>query len=334
MYRVGVVGANLYGRIYAEAFRKQPDVAVVGMAPAHGDYEEDMAAQLGIQPYENVTQLLDDNKLEVLCICSGTAEHAAHTLLAAEAGVHVLCERPIAMSLDEAQKMTTAVSQANVTFMVGHVLRFWPEYVVARELLADGELGQILSMTTSRVSGTLSDPWQKRLLDPELGLGALEALIHDMDYLNWLLGTPQAIYAQGLKAASGAWGQLQSLMTFSGGAQAQAESSYLVPLTFPLSMYLRVLAEKGTLVFDFRGALSDRGTSTRRLVLTRVGRSPEVLEVPDQDAYVEEVAYFLKCVEMEKQPDLGSGSQATEALAMILAGSQAGAQEKRIAPIL
>jgi predicted dehydrogenase len=121
---------------------------------------------------------------------------------------------------------------------------------------------------------------------------------------------------------------MQSLLAFANGAQVQAESSYLVPLNFPLSMYLRVLAEKGTLVFEFRGALSDRGTSTRSLMLTRVGGAPEMLTAPPGDAYGNQIAYFLRCIETGQQPKLGTVEQATQALAMLL-GIANSANQKR-----
>lgn len=318
MYRVGIIGANLYGQIYGQAFAKQAGAELVGLVAAQGDRENELAAQLAIKQYDNLPQMLDEARLDILCICSTTSEHASHTLLAAAAGVNVLCDRPIAMSVEETTQMAAAIAKANVIFMVGHVLRFWPEYVVAQEMLASGELGQVHSISTSRVSGTLSSPWQERLLDPKLGLGALEALIHDLDYLGWLLGTPVSIYAHGIEASSGAWGQMQCLLEFANGEQVQAESSYLVPLAFPLSMYLRVLAEKGTLVFEFRGALSDRGTSIRNLMVTRVDGTPEVLNVPAGDAYGNQMAYFLRCIETGQQPELGSLEQATQALQMLL----------------
>lgn len=289
------------------------------MARARGDYETDLPERLGVPGFDTVPQLLDVAGPNVLCICSATAEHKEHTLLAASAGAHVLCERPIALDLQQAREMQEAASRAKSILMIGHVLRFWPEYVMAKTLIDSGELGRILSVTTQRVSGTLSAQWQQRLLDNHLGLGALEALVHDMDYLAWLLGPPTAVYAQGLQSDSGAWGQAQCLLKFQNQEQALAEASYLVPLTFPLSMHLRVLAEGGTLVYDFRGALSSRGTSTRSLVLTRTNGTPEVLDVPPADAYTEEVAYFLRCIEERRRPELGTPEQAKLALEVLLA---------------
>jgi predicted dehydrogenase len=323
MHRVGIVGANLYGRIYTGAFSQQPDTEVVGMAFSHGDYEDELPAQLGLAPYENLGQMMDDTVPNIVCICSGTADHAEHALSAMAAGAHVLCDRPIAGSLEEGQQMIDSASRAGVKLMVGHVLRFWPEYVAAEQFLRSGELGRIRSVTTSRVSGTLTTEWHERLVDANLGLGALEALIHDLDFLGWISGSPEAVLAQGLKDESGAWGEMHALLRFSDGVQAQCEASYLVPLSFPLAMYLRILAEKGTLVFEFQGALSERGTSTRRLVLTRAGTLPEVIEVPGEDAYANEVAHFLECVEKDRDVRLGTGEQALQALAVALAIKEA-----------
>lgn len=319
MHRVGIVGANLYGKIYAGAFGRHPDTEVVGIALARGDYEHDLPAQLSLPSYADLSQMLDEAAPDVVCICSGTADHERHALAAIAAGAHVLCDRPIAVTVSEGERMVAAASHAGVRFMVGHVLRFWPEYVSAQEILSSGTLGRIRSVTTSRVSGTLTPQWHKRLVDADLGLGALEALIHDLDLLGWLAGSPTTVAAQGLRAQSGAWGEMHALLRLPHGAQAQCESSYLVPLAFPLAMYLRVLAEEGTLLFEFQGALSERGSSTRRLVLTRSGNTPEVVAVPEGDAYASEVAHFLNCIEAKEDVRLGTGEQALEALQTALA---------------
>jgi predicted dehydrogenase len=325
MHRVGIVGANLYGRIYAGAFRQQPGTEVVGMALARGDYEDDLPAQLGLTRYANLEQMLAGAAPNVVCICSGTADHAKHAFAAMAAGAHVLCDRPIAATMEEGQLMIDKAARDGLRFMVGHVLRFWPEYVAAAAILSSGELGRVRSVVTSRVSGTLTPRWHQRLVDAALGLGGLEAMIHDLDFLGWIAGPPEAVVAQGLRAESGAWGEVHALLRLRHGVQAQCESSYLVPLAFPLAMYLRVLAEKGTLVFEFQGALSERGAGTRRLVVTRTGGTPEVIDVPNEDAYVNEVAHFLDSIEKGEDVRLGTGEQALQALAVALAVRDAAA---------
>lgn len=318
-HRVGIVGANLYGQIYAKAFRQQANTEVVGIAYARGDYQEELPAQLGLRSYGSLSQMIDDVAPTILCICSATADHLEHSLTAAAAGAHILCDRPIATSIDDGRRMVDAASDAGVKLMIGHVLRFWPEYVEAQQILSRGELGSIRSVTTSRVSGTLTPQWQNRLIDANLGLGAVEALIHDLDFLSWIAGSRRAVMAQGLKVETGVWGEIHALLSFAHGVQAHCESSYLVPLTFPLSMYLRVLAEKGTLTFEFQGALSERGSGTRRLVLTRAGSAPELVEVPDQDAYFNEVGHFLDCIEEDRAIGLGTAEESLEALSLALA---------------
>jgi UDP-N-acetylglucosamine 3-dehydrogenase len=319
VYRVGVVGTNLYGQIYARAFAEQPHVHVVGIAKSEGDYDVDCAAGLGLDLYPNLGQMLAERELDVVCVCSATANHADDALAALSRGIHVLCERPIAMSVADARTMAAAADRERTVLMVGHVLRFWPEYVVAKQILDSGELGSVRSVTASRVSGTLNPEWQNRLLNPRLGLGSLEALFHDVDYVAWLVGQLSLVQAQGVRSPGGSWGQVQCLFRGIGGEIIQAETSYLVPLTFPLSMYLRVEAEQGTIVYDFRGALSSRGTSTRRLVVTRDDGEPEVVDVPSADAYAAEVSYFLQCVEKKQPPEQGSALQAIRALESLLA---------------
>jgi predicted dehydrogenase len=186
-------------------------------------------------------------------------------------------------------------------------------------MLQRGDLGRPVAVTASRVSGVLNPSWQERLLNPEYGLGGLEAHAHDIDLLiNWL-GEPQAIIAQGTFTDHGGCVRVHTLLQFPDGAQAGVEADYRVPLNFPLSMYLRIVGEEGAAVFTFRGALAARETARRHLTLFKNGQPPVEVQVPVTDAYVGMLNHFFDCVEQSKQPQWGNAEQGRQSVRTLLA---------------
>ncbi len=305
--RVGIVGNNLYGQIFTRSMEGTGRAQVVAMCPEFAESLEPFAAEHQLKPYPDLKSMLDFEKPDVVMLASVTAQHEADAVACLEAGAHVLVDRPMALTLDGCDRMISAAAGAKRILMVGYVLQFWPEYVAVREMLDRGELGKPLAVTASRVSGVLNPPWQARLLSPTYGLGGLEAHAHDIDLLLGFLGEPQITRAQGTFTDDGCPAQVHTLLRFKDGCHAGVEADYRVPLNFPLSMYLRVVGDKGTVTFTFRGALAARETAQRRLILFRNGSSPQDIQVPISDAYVNMSNYFIDCIEQGKEPQWGNG---------------------------
>ncbi len=316
--RVAIVGNNLYGQIFTRAAAATPGVEVVALCPEQGEALEPLAGQYGLKPYGSLRELLDAERPDAVLIASVTAHHEADALAAFEAGAHVLVDRPIAPTVDAADRMIDAARAARRLLLVGHVLRFWPEYVAARGILERGELGPPRVVTASRVSGLLNPAWAGRLLHPTDGLGALEAHTHDIDLLTGWFGVPTITAAQGTATAQGAPWQVHSLLRFTNGCVAGVEGDYSVPFNYPLSMYLRVVGEQGALQFVFQGALSARATARRSLTLIRNGVEPALVDVPQSDAYAALMGHFVDCIRSGAPPQHATAEQAREALAALL----------------
>ncbi len=332
--RIGIVGNNLYGQIFTRAVEATGRAQVVAMCPEFDEALEPFVIQHDLKPYPDLHRMLEAEKLDAVMLASVTAHHAASAQAAFQAGAHVLVDRPIATNLEACDRMIAAAQAAGRILMVGHVLQFWPEYVEAREMIQRGDLGKPVVVTASRVSGLLNPAWRARLLNPAYGLGGLEAHAHDVDFLIGLLGRPQAVSAQGTLTAEGAWAQIHTLLHFASGCHAAVEADYSVPLSFPLSMYLRVVGEDGTLVFTFRGALAARDTARRALLLVKPGAGPVKVEVPLDDAYGRMVGHFIDCIQQGKPPERCTAIQGRLALEVLLAVSQSAAARQAGAPVV
>lgn len=319
--RGGIVGNNLYGQIFVRSLEATGRAQPVAMCPEFAEPLEPFASEHHCKPYPDLQSMLQAESLDAVMLASVTAHHEADAVACLQAGVHVLVDRPMALTVDGCDRMMNAAESAKRVLMVGSVLQFWPEYVAVREMLGRGDLGRPLAVTASRVSGVLNPSWQARLLNPDYGLGGLEAHAHDIDLLISLFGEPQMITAHGKFTGNGCCAQVHSLLRFPNDVYAGVEADYGVPLNYPLSMYLRVDGEQGAVLFTFRGALAARESARRRLMFFRTGNDPADVQVPISDAYANMTNHFIDCILLGKQPEWGSavqGRRSVQALTAIL----------------
>ncbi len=289
---------------------------------------EPFVSEHHLKAYPDLSTLLEKEKPDAVLLASVTKQHAEQAIRAFQAGAHVLTDRPIAIDLPGCDLMIAEAGTSERILMVGQVLQFWPEYVLAREVIQQGELGQVLAVTASRVSGTLNPEWQRRLLNSAYGLGGLEAHVHDVEFLCSLFGLPESVVAQGVQTTGGAWAQIHSLLQFPGGVRVGMEADYRVPLNFPLSMYLRIDGDKGALVFTFRGALAARQSAQRSIMIFKPGIEAQELEVTPSDAYTAMLGHFFNCIRENVEPAWGSPHQARQALEVLLAIARSASERK------
>lgn len=328
--QLGIVGNNLYGQIFYRVFAGHENIDIAAICPELDEPLEPFAAEHGLKSYKNFDTMLADASLDIVVLASVTAQHVDQAVTAMGAGAHVLVDRPMALSLAECDRMTQASQQSGKTLMIGHVLQFWPEYGIIREMVKRGELGAIHAGTGWRISGALNPTWQQRLLDAHNGLGCLEAHFHDIDFLNQVFGKPASVSARGTKTAQGAWAQIHSELSYPSGLHIAMEANYSVPRNYPLSMHLRLDGDEGTIVYNFQGALAAESRAQRTLIQFRNDQEPSVHQVEITDAYGVMVHHFLECITDDKQPTFGTPAQSRAALQVLLAISKSASLETKI----
>jgi len=226
----------------------------------------------------------------------------------------VLLEKPIAISLDDADAIGAAATAAGRVLMVGHVLRYFPEIGELRRLLDAGELGRPLSATALRLSAP--PDWNEWMLDPAKSGGVLvDMMVHDFDILNALLGPARRVQARA--AADGK--HFQILLEHDAGPSA-VEGSHAMPPSYPFTAGLRVLCERGVLEHRFVAGAGDEVADAMQSVLSVHPADGEARRFhEDLDPWGAQIAHFLSCVVTGGEPRDGSFAQARAALAVALA---------------
>lgn len=314
---IGIIGAGRIAHIHARSIQTIETARIAGVADVESQRADLFASTYNARAYASVDALLEDKSVDAVIICSPTYVHAEQAVQAAEAGKHLLCEKPLAMTLVEADRIIAAARRADVVLMVGHVLRLMPEYRLAYELLTGGQLGSVRTLYAARMSGLTAGAWQGWLLNDQFSLGVFDAQIHDLDFFSWVLGKGQTITSHGWRAPTGAWMHVDSVLIYDEERWAIVESSFAVPPTYPFTMYLRAIGERGALELHFQGESYAKPTA-RRLTLYPSQGNAQDLTPPVGDPYADQMRRFVTSVQSGEPPSHGCAEDARAVLGLAL----------------
>ena len=225
--RVGIAGAGTMGNVHAAAWRSI-GAELKGCTSAHRVQSEALAARYEMMVYSDYAELVND--VEIVDICTPTPLHKPMVLEAAKAGKHVICEKPVAATLEDARAMIDACAAAGIRFFVGMVVRFFPQYRLAKELVAKGRIGQLGVLRLKRVAYVPQMPVDNWYVDETRSGGmVVDLMIHDFDYARWLAGEVERVYARRSRATEGAAQYVQTVVRFKNGAIALIEGGWANP---------------------------------------------------------------------------------------------------------
>ena len=321
---VGLVGLGMMGTTHFRAYAalEEADVVAVcdvqprrragdwALAPTNIDTGAAERVDLSaVRVYESLDDLLGDGDVEIVDLCTPTYLHAPMAGQALDAGKHVFCEKPMARTSAEADGMIRAARKAARHLMIGHCLRFWPEYVMMKEMIDSGRFGTLRSALLTRLGPMPGWSWDGWLPDAaRSGSAALDLHVHDTDLVQWYLGSPEAVAAHGAFDDAGGLVHVLTQYVYPDGPAVAAEGSWDLPPSYPFRMGARLVFEKAAVEFDAFASPS--------LVVYRPGGAAHPA-VPKADAYAEELHYFARCVAEDRPPERVTAAEAAAAVRIV-----------------
>ena len=200
--QVGIIGASFAKAAYLPALATIDDAEVVALSSARMASAQATAEAFGVpHVYDDWEAMLANHEFDLVGIATPTVYHAPMTLAALERGAHVLCEKPTAMSSDEAQQMLDKANEQRRIGIMGHELRFNPNRRKIKQLIAEGAIGKVQHVNISNITASWGDPASRPENDwwsmADMGGGRLGANgSHQIDLLRFWLGDIQSIYGQ------------------------------------------------------------------------------------------------------------------------------------------
>lgn len=292
MLRIGLVGVGFMGRMHANVYSLLDKANLVACVSKHEDSRTKFASDFGIKAYASMEEMIDAESLDAVDICLPTYLHRDFTVRALNAGVHVMCEKPMALTLEDADAMIAAADSSGKSLMIGHCIRFWPEYAALKQLVDAGSLGRLLSLNLTRFGAFPSWSAENWLANPALaGGGVLDMHIHDTDFAHYVLGSPETQSSWGTVDDRGA-SHVFTTMTY-GKTIVHLEGGWNLPSSAPFKHAFRAIFERGM-------AMMDAGP----LTIYEDGKEPVIPEFPKMNAsgggnisdlggYFHELNYFV-----------------------------------------
>jgi myo-inositol 2-dehydrogenase/D-chiro-inositol 1-dehydrogenase len=237
-------------------------VRLVATADTNREAAEAAAHPWDAAAHTDYRAVLERKDIDAVLIATPEFMHAEQVVAAAEAGKHVLCEKPMCRSLAEADRMIEACRRAGVVLLIGHSRRFTRRYMEVRQALDGGAIGEVRllrenerrSSTHMARMGQAGIRWtpQHWTGNPDLGMGVtLSHGIHEVDLLRWFAGAePASAYAEQAVTVEGNVGVpdfLSFVLRFTNGAIGSGEISYHPPASYPASHQLELFGTTGAI---------------------------------------------------------------------------------------
>lgn len=340
----GIIGAGNMGKKHARLLSARADSKVLWISGRTPDEVSDIAREVGAKGICDITPILEDPLVDAVVVAYPTYLHKGTTIQALQAGKMVICEKPISLTIEDADAMIEAASAAASSagidgddpyqlaahyLMIGHVVRFWPEYTEVLSKAEQGLFGDIQTVELQRLS--TSPKWANWFENVSMSGGmTVDLMVHDFDVASALLGTPVEVTAWGVPASDDEWKHVYASIKFENGGHALIVGSHMMPDTYPFSSSMKVLGTKT--MADYRYVSkeanvieSDTGTvnslmfyddsSSSSSSSCQSGDSSVLL----LDPFERQVDYFVKCIQERKPVEMATPLQAKVALGMALA---------------
>lgn len=326
MTKVAVIGCGGMGNIHADRYRSMPGAELVGVCDVNEAAGSALGAEAGVPWFRTAAELLEATKPDAASIAVPTYLHVALIKEVADRGVHVICEKPLALTSEEAEEAVRYCADRGVRLFVGHVVRFFPSYekLAGQVRPLGGEAGGVYHAKRAGSHPGLVQPWFK---DADKSGGViLDLMIHDIDFILGTFGEAVEVFAFNRKTNDIDYAS--ATFRFKNGTIAQLEAFWGYPGAFHTSFEY---AAAGGIV---RGE-SDSSESLRVRRSAPPGAGSGFVETPQsvllEDPYYRELAHFLHCIETGEGP-LVTAFDALEAVRWAEAALESAREKRPVKP--
>ncbi|MDH5362282.1 MAG: Gfo/Idh/MocA family oxidoreductase [Aigarchaeota archaeon] len=328
--RFGVVGLGNIGSLHVDNIQRSIDEAeVIALAETRKDVLRQISDRYGIERrYKDYSQLAKDEDVDAVIIALPSFMHCEAVKIFAESYKHVFCEKPMALTLEEADDVISMVDKHGIKLQVGYNRRFDEAYMKAKELIEKGDLGAITLARSNTRDPVPPSGWEK---DPKLSGGTfIGTCTHDFDILRWLIGSEsEEVYAsqaffvyEDLKKL-GYPDNVMVMIRFRSGTMAEVDASR--NCAYGYDVRTEVFGTKGAVRIEKEKELDllvfDEGGVRHDYPYWFAKRFPE--------AYLREVKAFTKCIFEDTKPSV-TAEDARAVLEMAIAAAKSAQSGKTV----
>jgi predicted dehydrogenase len=332
--RVCLVGAGRVARVHANSLvRHVPAAQAAALVDPSREVLDETGEMYGIETrYTSFDDALNDCDFDAVVITTPTFTHARLAVAAANAGKHVLLEKPMAMTLAECDAIMEAAERNGVVLQLGFMRRFDPEFVAAAERIEAGEIGRPMLIKSLTHGPGLPPAWARDLKTSNGNLAEVNS--HDWDCVRWLTGSnPQRVHVEVANFKGAARGvdtehfYDTAIVNIRFESGALGSISSVCPCDYGYDARVEIIGERGIMqVGELKGQAVVVCTNRDQGLITPIHRTwPHRFEW----AYIREMEHFVECIATGTQSNVG-GVDGRWAVAGVLAGTKSLLEERAV----
>lgn len=252
----------------------------------------------GINKYRDIEQCLNSEKLDAIHICVHTDLHYKLAKICLSRGLNVLLEKPMTLDIKNGEELITLANQHKSMFMVGHVLRFMAPYQKLKKWIDEKSYGPLRFLSMSRFSGVPGwGQWKEKQKAFGSSGGALfDLLIHDIDFVNYVLGKPDGVESRILPGALSDYDYISAFWSYDKlGVKVKLEGGNTFHSSFPFQAGFMANFEHASILY-----------TTLKPDTIQVSTNEDIINIQAEDGtdgFYNEIDYFYQCVESRILPE-------------------------------
>ena len=335
--KVGIIGCGKIAQVrHIPEFAANPHTAPYGFFDINLDRAQALAEKYGGKAYATCEELLADPEIEAVSVCTANHAHAEGAIAALKAGKHVLCEKPMAVTLEECEAMVAAAKESGKYLMIGQNQRLARAHMKAKELIAQGAIGKVLTFRTIFGHGG-PETWS---IDPgsnvwffdksKAAMGAMADLgIHKTDMIQYVLGT-KIVKTQAMLTTQDKRDATGNLIGVDDNAICiyQMEDGVIGTMTASWTYY--AAEDNTTVIYGTKGELrlyDDPKYSVQQINAdgTRIDYQIDQIQTNDNQTASGVIDLFAECLVENKEPEI-SGENVLHAMKAVFASIESSAK--------
>ena len=334
--KVGVIGCGSIARFrHLPEYHTHPNVEIIAVCDVALERAQSVAQTYGAKAYTDYIELLNDEEINAVSICTPNVFHAPMSIAALQVGKHVLCEKPMATTIEDAERMNEATNVSGKILMIGHNQRFVPSHQKAKAMIAKGELGKIYSFRTAfghsgpedwSIDG--KDSWFFK--KDQAVIGAMGDLgVHKADLLRFILGEEMMEVAAFVDTSA----KKETNVDDTAVCILRTESGIIGTLAASWS-YLK--EDNSTIIYGEKAVLRLEDDPTYSLIIQHVDGRTETIQLGQIQSNDEGgqhdsgvIRAFIDSIVNQKVPPI-TGMEGLKSLKVILAAIESNATKKMI----
>jgi predicted dehydrogenase len=316
---IGIIGLGMMGRTHYEAYQEigasvvavadqDPKRAAGDLAGTGGNVLQGGLTHLPMEKIRGTTnpaELIAMRDVDIVDVCVPTTQHVDVVIAALRGGKHVLCEKPLARTSSDAERIAAAAREAKGFFMPAMCMRFWPQWAWLKQAVTEKRYGNVVGASFRRLA-SMPQGWYRN--GAMSGGAALDLHIHDSDFIQYVFGMPKAVSSRGYSKTTGEIDHIATQFVYDDIPLVTAEGGWCFADGYGFTMQY---------IVNFENATADYDLAREQPLRLSKGGQTEAIDAGSGFGYAAELRYFIDCVTNGQKPTVVTADDAVRSIKLV-----------------